>query len=548
MSKGSQQAAGDSTVRQTNLPEYADPYFRRLLQGAEDSTQPFQDNLSSPIYDDDGNITGFGQESTYQPYQGERIASSDMYGDIMGSRGMVRGIAESGIAGMPQAQAAGQAGMDIQADAIGGLRGLANYDGGNFQAVSPTSMMDGFQAVSPNSMMNEFQMANFSPSGEFEKYNFRDPSEFSQFGVRDDFSYSGYDFDPTRQFSTDESNRYMSPYMQNVVDVQKQQAQLDFDRGQAGRDASAVRAGAFGGSRQAVGDYLAQEGLSREMGNIQATGQQQAFEQAQQQFERDRSAQERQLGMQVGEFGRVQGGLASEQGRVDALRLQEQSQREYRQADEYARSGNMEAAEAARVQAANTAELGRTQAGIAGEMGRVQAGRVGENARMDSMRQQEAARTQAGRAAENARMDSMMVGEAGRVQGANEASRQFGAGQGLAAYQAVGSGASNLAGLGSGLAGLGQQQRAADIQGAQLLETVGRDVRAEDQARLDMSYEDFARQRDYPMQQYERMAGILRGVPVTPNVDEQRFSSYNPMQQALGAGISGLGLYKGLTS
>ena len=548
MGKGSQQAAGDSTQRQTNLPEYADPYFRRLLQGAEDSTQPFQDNLSSPIYDDDGNITGFGQESTYQPYQGERIASSDMYGDIMGSRGMVRGIAESGIAGMPQAQAAGQAGMDIQADAIGGLRGLANYGGGDFQSVSPTSMMDGFQAVSPNSMMNEYQMANYSPSGEFNQYDFRDPSEFSQFGVRDDFSYSGYGFDPTRQFGTDEANKYMSPYMSAVVEDQKSQAIQDFERQGAGRAAQAVQAGAFGGSRQAIQESLAEESLQDRLGSIGAAGSQAAFEQAQQQFERDRSAQERQLGMQVGEFGRVQGGLASEQGRVDALRLQEQSQREYRQADEYARSGNMQAAEAARVQAANTAELGRTQAGIAGEMGRVQAGRVGENARMDSMRQQEAARTQAARAAENARMDSMMVGEAGRVQGANEASRQFGAGQGLAAYQAMGSGASNLAGLGSGLAGLGQQQRAADIQGAQLLETVGRDVRAEDQARLDMSYEDFARQRDYPMQQYERMAGILRGVPVTPNVDEQRFSSYNPMQQALGAGISGLGLYKGLTS
>jgi hypothetical protein len=103
-------------------------------------------------------------------------------------------------------------------------------------------------------------------------------------------------------------------------------------------------------------------------------------------------------------------------------------------------------------------------------------------------------------------------------------------------------------GLLGSLAGLGQQQRAADIQGAQLLETIGRDIRAEDQARLDMSYEDFVRQRDFPIQQYERMAGILRGVPVTPNVEEQRMVSYSPTQQALGAGISALGLYRGLTA
>ena len=635
MGKGSSQAPTESTIRQTNLPEYADPYFRRMLQGAEDSTQPYQDDLSKPIYDDDQNITGFEQESTYIRYPDERIASSDMYGDIMGSRAMTRGIAQSGIAGMPQAQAAAQAGMDMQAEALGGLRGLANYNTGQFdaQSVDPysgfqaadtsdfanefqafdpnqysgfeqaqaNSMMDEFQSVDPNSMMNEYQMANFSPSGQFSQYDFRNPTEFSNFGVRDDFNYSGFGFDPTRQFSTAEANRYMSPYMDAVVADQKSQAIQDFERQGASRDAAAVQAGAFGGSRQAVQESLAEESLQDRLRSIGASGTQSAFEQSAQQFERDRAAQERQLGMEVGEFGRVQSGLASEQGRVDALRMQEQSQREFRQADEYARSGNMEAAEAARVQAANTAELARTQAGMAGEMGRTQAGRVGENARMDAMYQQEAARTQAARAnenarmdeflrmemgrvqqaeaAENARMDSIMqqeagrvqssrVGELGRAQGmtaselarvqsgrvgelgrahgltasemariqqseagelartqgidvseaariqqAREASRQFGAGQGLAAYQAIGSGASNLAGLGSGLAGLGQQQRAADIQGAQLLETTGRDIRAEDQARLDMSYEDFIRQRDYPMSQYQQMAVYLARCP-----------------------------------
>ncbi len=94
MGKSSAQAPGDTIQRQTNLPEYADPYFRRLLQGAEDTLMPFQDDLSSPIYDDAGNITGFGQQSTYTPYQGERIAPSANYGDIQASRAMVRGIAQ----------------------------------------------------------------------------------------------------------------------------------------------------------------------------------------------------------------------------------------------------------------------------------------------------------------------------------------------------------------------------------------------------------------------------------------------------------------------
>jgi len=458
MGKSSAQAPGDSTVRQTNLPEYADPYFRRMLQGAEDTLMPFQDDLSSPIYDDAGNITGFGQQSTYTPYQGERIAPSANYGDIQASRAMVRGIAQQGIAGMQEGMDAQREGMGAQREGmditrrgvgyteegIGNLRGIGQYDTGQFSQ----SDFDPY---------SKFRQANYN------EYGFQQPDMFTGQAVQD----------------------YMSPYMQNVVDVQKQQAQLDFDRSQAGRDAAAVQAGAFGGSRQAVGDYLAQEGLARQMGDIQATGQQQAFQQAATQFGADRAAQ------------------------MDMERLR-------------------------------AAELARVQAGRAGELGRVQSGEVGETARV-----------QAARAAEQA-----------RVQQAMEQSRQFGAGQALAAEQAaigaagqmgtmgqsIGALGMNVGSLGQSLVGLGEKQRAADIQGAQLLETIGRDIRAEDQARLDMSYEDFARQRDYPIQQYERMAGILRGVPVTPNVEEQRMVSYNPLQQALGAGISGLGLYKGLTS
>jgi len=480
MGKSSAQAPGDSTVRQTNLPEYADPYFRRMLQGAEDSLMPFQDDLSSPIYDDDGNITGFGQQSTYTPYQGERIAPSANYGDIQASRAMVRGIAQRGIAGMQEGMDAQREGMGVQREGmditrrgvgyteegIGNLRGIGQYDTGQFSTFDPTRYTG-------------FQESKFDPYSKFRQAN-----------------YNEYGFQQPDMFTGESVGQYMSPYMQNVVDVQKQQAQLDFDRSQAGRDAAAVQAGAFGGSRQAVGDYLAQEGLARQMGDIQATGQQQAFQQAATQFGADRAAQ------------------------MDMERLR-------------------------------AAELARVQAGRAGELGRVQTGEVGELARV-----------QAGSASEQARLDALRSSEQARVQQAIEQSRQFGAGQALAAEQAaigaagqmgtmgqgIGGLGMNVGSLGQSLVGLGERQRAADIQGAQLLETIGRDIRAEDQARLDMSYEDFARQRDYPIQQYERMAGILRGVPVTPNVEEQRMVSYNPLQQALGAGISGLGLYKGLTS
>ena len=125
MGKGSTAPAG-GTTRTVSLPEYADPYFRRLLKGAEEATQPF--------YPDDPDTYGdLAGESTYVPYGGERIAGSEDYGDIGTSRAMVRGIAESPIGGLGEA-------AELQRRGIAGLEGLANY---NTAAFDPYT---GFQA------------------------------------------------------------------------------------------------------------------------------------------------------------------------------------------------------------------------------------------------------------------------------------------------------------------------------------------------------------------------------------------------------------------
>ena len=210
------------------------------------------------------------------------------------------------------------------------------------------------------------------------------------------------------QFDSDAAQQYMSPYMQNVVDVQKAQALLDFDRAQAGRDAQAVQAGAFGGSRQAVAQALAGEDLQRRLGEIQATGQQRAFENAQQQFERDRAARE------------------------------------------------------------SAERLGIT------------------------------------------------------------------AGESLTSQSAQ-------------LAQLGDLARKGDVQAAELLEKIGKDQQAREQAGLDLAYEDFVRQRDFPRESLTFLSSILRGVPVQPSTETVKFQQYNPIQEALGTGIAGLGLYRGLT-
>ena len=66
------------------------------------------------------------------------------------------------------------------------------------------------------------------------------------------------------QFTGQTAQDYMNPYMEQVVDRQKTAAIQDFNRmGKQLEHAHAVNAGAFGGSRTAVADYLAQEGLQR---------------------------------------------------------------------------------------------------------------------------------------------------------------------------------------------------------------------------------------------------------------------------------------------
>ena len=37
------------------------------------------------------------------------------------------------------------------------------------------------------------------------------------------------------------------------------------------------------------------------------------------------------------------------------------------------------------------------------------------------------------------------------------------------------------------------------------------------QQRMDMAYQDFLRQMNYPMEQLQQYSSLLRGVPVTPN-------------------------------
>jgi len=111
-------------------------------------------------------------------------------------------------------------------------------------------------------------------------------------------------------------NKYMSPYMQGVVEQQKSQAVRDYARQIPGLQAAGIRAGARGGTREALLQAEGQRGLNEQLQNIQATGLQNAFQQAQAQASPDAQlrAQYGLAGTQLGEQSRQFGANLGMQG------------------------------------------------------------------------------------------------------------------------------------------------------------------------------------------------------------------------------------------
>jgi len=77
---------------------------------------------------------------------------------------------------------------------------------------------------------------------------------------------------------------YMSPYMQNVVDIQKREAQRQSGIQGVQQQAQAAQAGAFGGSRDAIMRAERERNLGTQMNDIQAQGLQAAYGQAANQY------------------------------------------------------------------------------------------------------------------------------------------------------------------------------------------------------------------------------------------------------------------------
>lgn len=144
-------------------------------------------------------------------------------------------------------------------------------------------------------------------------------------------------------FDAAQAQRYMSPYMQSVVDIQQREAQRLADIAGTRQQAQATQSGAFGGARDAIMRAEGARNLALQQGDIQATGLQAAYQQAMGQFNAD---QQRQL----------QAGIANQSAGLNAQQLGEQSR-------QFGAGLQLQGAQTANQIAGTLGQLGQTRFG-----------------------------------------------------------------------------------------------------------------------------------------------------------------------------------------
>lgn len=311
------------------------------------------------------------------------------------------------------------------------------------------------------------------------------------------------------RFGAAQAREYMSPYMQDVVEQQKQAAVQDYARQLPGMGAAAARAGAKGGTREALVQAEAQRGLQERLGGIEATGRQQAFQQAQQQFGADRAAQ-----MQAA-LANQQAGLSTGQQNLAAqLGVQQLGT----QAGLQAALANQQAGLTTGQQ--NLAALLQTQGLGAGQA--LQAQQLNQAAQLQAQQQALAQRQQ--------------MAQYG-LQGAelSERSRQFGANLGLQGIQ-------QQIAAAQALGGLGQQQFAQQQAALQAQMGAGSQLQALEQQRLEQQYQDFLAQQRYPYTQLGFLSDVLRGIPTSQSAQSVYAAQPSMVNQIAGAGMTAYGL------
>ena len=282
--------------------------------------------------------------------------------------------------------------------------------------------------------------------------------------------------------------KFMNPYQQDVIDEAIEQINRQGQMSRQSLQGQAVRAGAFGGSRQGVQDAELERALSQQrnsaiVGGL-SQGYSQAAAQAQQAFEQ---SQGRKLAQAQGYQGI--GGLYGQQ-------------------------------------ALQQAQLGQGGAGLQGTLSGQLAGLSGMYGNI------------AGQQANISGQQAQLGQSLGQGIG-NLAQGQFGIGQAMS--QGLGSLAAQQGNLATQGAALGQATQGMGQQEVNFLYNLGSSQQKQLQSELDASRQNELQQNMQPYQQMGFLSDIYRGAPTSSmSIMQQSQATPSPFQQVAGLGIAGL--------
>jgi hypothetical protein len=455
-------APTQQTITQNTIPEQLMPTALRLLGRVEALTDV--------------------NKVPYQVYGGQRMAGLNP----------LQQQAYEGTAAL------GPSSQTSQATGFAGLAGLqAQQLAGSYQPMQERQF---------------YQPMDVSYTGvqapELKQYQMTEPQQVG-IGQLQQYQMAGPERVQAEKFGAGTAREYMSPYMQDVVEQQKQSAIKDYARNIPALQAAGVRAGARGGTREALLQAEARKGLQEQLGGIEATGRQQAFQQAQQQFGADRAAQ-----LQAQQLNQA-AGLTAGQANLQAL------------------LGTQQLGTQSGLQAA----LANQQAGLTRGQANLQAALqtqgLGAQQGLQAQQLNQAAQLQAQQQALGQRGQMAQFGLQGAQLG--EQSRQFGANLGVQGIQQQLAAAQALGGLGQ--QEFGQRQAALQAQmGA------GSQLQAMEQQRLEQQYQDFLAQQRYPYSQLGFLSDVLRGIPTSQSAQSIYAAQPSMVNQLAGAGMTAYGL------
>ena len=440
----------ESRTYQSRLPEYAAPFYKNLVGRAQALSYEDYIPYEAP------RVAGFSPESIGAQEGIKALASRDLPGIAQ-----ARNIAGMAATAGPLMAGSRYGGTNVQSR-FGGMPIRSQYQAGPIRSTyAAAPIRSGVQGFGPEAYMRA-----------------------------------------SRGFDDRSAQRYMNPYLSNVLDRQQQRATDRFGEQRAQRNQQAIQAGAFGGSRQGVQDAIAQRELNESLQDIEAKGLSNAFTQAQQQFERDRAA-------------RFQGLTSADAGQLALAKQRTSEQMATEDAKRQAADQNLRAqiAQQNALQAAGGQSL---KAQIATMQGLSDADKRNLEAQIATGRFSQAAGAQD--------LEAQL---------ANQRAMEAAYGRGIKGSQV--------------LAGLDKSEQALDLQRLKALSDVGGQRQALMQRAYDQQYEDFLAQREYPYQQLERFSALLQGMPAQPSFSERRFGqAANPTAQLLNTGLGAYGAFRGM--